>query len=300
VESLWADLDGLVHYADFGGRGPALVMVHGLAGSHLNWLGVGPALSTHHHALAPDLAGFGRTPLAGRAASVPANRKLLDRFLREVAGTPAVLVGNSMGGLISLMQAAEAPETVAALVLVDPAAPHPRRAPVEARVWGLFAGLLLPGLSEALVRASLRRSDPARVVAQVLALTCADPSRVDPEITAAHVRLAQDGLARPQTERALAMAARSLVAVLSRRRAFRQMVDRVTAPTLVVHGAKDRVVPLGASQLLVRQRPDWELAVLPDLGHVPMLEDPPSFLATVEPWLASVRTAATIQSAPGH
>jgi pimeloyl-ACP methyl ester carboxylesterase len=191
-----------------------------------------------------------------------------------------VLVGNSMGGLISLMQAAEAPETVAALVLVDPAAPHPRRAPVEARVWGLFAGLLLPGLSEALVRASLRRSDPARVVAQVLALTCADPSRVDPEITAAHVRLAQDGLARPQTERALAMAARSLVAVLSRRRAFRQMVDRVTAPTLVVHGAKDRVVPLGASQLLVRQRPDWELAVLPDLGHVPMLEDPPSFLAT--------------------
>jgi pimeloyl-ACP methyl ester carboxylesterase len=300
VESLWADLDGPVHYVDFGGRGRALVLVHGFAGSHLNWLAVGPALATRRRTLAPDLAGFGRTPLAGRPASVPANRKLLDRFIRDVSGTPSVLVGNSMGGLISLIQAADAPETVAALVLVDPAAPHPRPSPLEALVWGFFAGLLLPGLSEAMLKASLRRSDPAHVVAQVLALTCADPARVDPEIIEAHVRLVQDGLTRPQTERALATAARSLVAILARRRAFRRMVDRVTAPTLVVHGAKDRVVPLRASQQLVRQRPDWELAVLPDVGHVPMLEDPPGFLAVVEPWLARATTAATIQSARGH
>jgi pimeloyl-ACP methyl ester carboxylesterase len=131
-------------------------------------------------------------------------------------------------------------------------------------------------------------------------MTTADPSRVAPEIVEAHVALVKDGLARPQADRALAMAGRSLVAVLSRRRAFRRMVARISAPTLVVHGAKDRVVPLGASERLVRQRPGWELVVLPDVGHVPMLEDPSGFVATVAPWLARARPEATIQSARGH
>jgi pimeloyl-ACP methyl ester carboxylesterase len=294
VKSLTVDLDGPVHYADYGGRGRPLVMVHGFAGSHLNWMAVAPRLAAGHRVLAPDLAGFGRTPLAGRRASVPANRLLLDRFLHEVIGTPATLVGNSMGGLISLRQAAEAPETVAALVLVDPAAPRPRAGQVDAVVWGFFAGLMVPGLSEALVRLSLRRQDAASLVAQTLALTCADPSRVAPEVVEAHVRLAREGLAAPQVERALAMAARSLIAILSRRRAFRRVVARVAAPTLVVHGSVDRVVPLAASQALLRQRPDWKLVVLPGIGHVPMLEDPAGFLGAVQPWLDRNEFTATI------
>src|SRR5438876_7924663 len=106
------DVDGgPVHLADFGGTGPTMILVHGLGGSHANWLAVGPGLAAHARVLAPDLPGFGRTPLAGRSARVRANVELLDRLLDAVAEDPAVLVGNSMGGLIAMMEAADRKST---------------------------------------------------------------------------------------------------------------------------------------------------------------------------------------------
>src|SRR5439155_6364582 len=80
VDSRTIDLDGPVHYADFGGDGPTMVLVHGLGGSFVDWAAVGPDLAGRARVVAPDLAGFGHTPLDGRSASVEANRDLLDRL----------------------------------------------------------------------------------------------------------------------------------------------------------------------------------------------------------------------------
>lgn len=102
LESRFIDLDGPVHFADFGGEGPTMVLVHGLGGSAVNWMAVGPGLATRARVLAPDLAGFGRSPLAGRSARVQANQRLLGRFIDEFAVDPVILVGNSMGGMIAL------------------------------------------------------------------------------------------------------------------------------------------------------------------------------------------------------
>ncbi|MGI9609095.1 MAG: alpha/beta fold hydrolase, partial [Acidimicrobiia bacterium] len=66
------DLDGPVHYADYGGDGSPMVLVHGLGGSHLNWLHVAHRLAERHRVVAVDLAGFGLTPPAGRKATVQA------------------------------------------------------------------------------------------------------------------------------------------------------------------------------------------------------------------------------------
>src|SRR5438045_1242489 len=109
MQSRFADLGGKTHYVDFGGEGPPIVLVHGLGGSHANWLGIAPRLARHGHVYALDLAGFGRTPPEGRGSEVPANRALLDAFLERVVQAPALLVGNSMGGLISIFEAAHAP-----------------------------------------------------------------------------------------------------------------------------------------------------------------------------------------------
>ena len=62
-----------------------MVLVHGLGGSAVNWMAVGPGLATRARGLAPDLAGFGRSPLAGRSACVQANQRLLGRFIDEFA-----------------------------------------------------------------------------------------------------------------------------------------------------------------------------------------------------------------------
>src|SRR5688572_27076484 len=95
------DVHGPVNVADFGGEGPPMVLVHGLGGSHVNWVRLGPLLAERARVLAPDLPGFGYTPPKGRSVTVQANAQWLDRFIAEVIGRPAILVGNSMGGLIS-------------------------------------------------------------------------------------------------------------------------------------------------------------------------------------------------------
>src|SRR3954469_9741776 len=124
------DLGGPVHYVDYGGNpdGPVLVLVHGLGGSHLNWDLLAPQLTGQARVVALDLPGFGRSEPGGRRTSVPANVAVLGRFLDEVVKEPAVLVGNSMGGMLSILTAGERPESVSGLVLLDPAIPGPRRA----------------------------------------------------------------------------------------------------------------------------------------------------------------------------
>ena len=141
------DLDGPVHWIEFGPgqeSGPAssqdetpIVFVHGLGGSHLNWCLIGSQLAAGRRVVALDLHGFGLTPGTRGTSTVRRNAALLDRFVREITGTPVILAGNSMGGLISILQAATAPDTVQGLVLIDPALPLPLplRAPRTGR-WG--------------------------------------------------------------------------------------------------------------------------------------------------------------------
>src|SRR5690349_14433892 len=104
--SCWIDLDGPVHYVDHGGPAgaPLLGCVHGLGGSHANWSAIAPLLTDRYRVIALDLAGFGLTHGSPRSATVTENRLLLHRFLAEVADGPVVLVGGSMGGLITAMQ----------------------------------------------------------------------------------------------------------------------------------------------------------------------------------------------------
>src|SRR5438067_11561705 len=86
--SRWIDLDGPLHYLDYGGPadGPLVVAVHGLGGSAVNWSAVAPLLTHRCRVLAPDLAGHGLTRSLGRGTRVAANRALLHRFVDAVAG----------------------------------------------------------------------------------------------------------------------------------------------------------------------------------------------------------------------
>lgn len=291
MEPRTVDLDGPVHYADFGGAGRPIVLVHGLGGSHLNWASVAPRLASHGRVLAIDLAGHGRTRVLGRTATVGANRRLLGRFLAEVAREPAVLIGNSMGGYLSIAEAAAEPARVAGLVLVDPALPQVPGARFNLRTAAVFAGLLLPGVGWGMMQRRRHRG-PARNVRDTLALCCVDPGRVDPAVIAAQIALSEERTAfGAEVGRSFLEAARSLTAVLVRRGAYYAMVGTVRAPALIVQGDRDRLVHVEAARALAAARPDWPLEVLDDVGHVPQLEVPDRFLAVVEPWLGRLGAA---------
>jgi pimeloyl-ACP methyl ester carboxylesterase len=283
-----ADLDGPVHYIDFGGVGKPLLMVHGLGGNALNWMAVGPALAERYHSIAIDLVGFGQTPLHHRSATVGANAELVSEFIDKVIGEPVVLVGNSMGGHIAILESADHPQQVAECILVDPAVPIPvAQAPrPNPLLLGAAAALSIPGLADVLVQYRARKLGAETMVREALALACADASRVDPDVVEAHVELTRErahlGL---QNSRAFVQASRSIALKMADPR-FWTRVKKVKAPTLVIHGSLDRIIPLAAARDLVRRRPDWTLRVLEGVGHVPMMETPDLFLSVLLEWLA--------------
>lgn len=279
------------------GEGRPLVCVHGLGGSHANWSLTAPRLVGHAEIgeiWAPDLAGFGYTPLDSgngpRRATLADNLDLLEGFVRTVSpDRPVLLAGNSMGGLLSLMLGARRPELVAGLVVVNPALPVPVGARLDPTVVSRFALLAVPFVGERYVRRQQVRLTPEEQVRESLDLCAADLDAVDPSLIEAHVRLATDRRGMPHAVPAFLEAARDVVRTLTiGRSGFWREVARIDAPTLYVQGAMDRLVRPEAAAQLVRHRPDWTHLRYDDLGHVPMIEDAARFAADLGSWLTGV------------
>ena len=274
-----------MHYLDFGGDGKPLLMVHGLGGNAMNWMAVGPGLSKHHRVLALDLAGFGRTPLFNRSAAVGANANLVHSFIERVIGEPVVLMGNSMGGHIAMLEAADHPRWVSGLILVDPAIPgvHVRRP--DPTMLGVMAAITLPGLADMVIDRRARLLGPEGLVRETIAMVAADPSRIDATMIDAHVQLMREreNLGR-QNSRAFLQAIRSLGLRMADPRFWARM-RKIEAPALVIHGELDRLIPLSAARDLARRHPDWTFEVIDGVGHVPMMETPNRFLEVVNQWL---------------
>ncbi|HXA29786.1 MAG TPA: alpha/beta hydrolase [Candidatus Angelobacter sp.] len=281
MRSRTLDVGGPVHVADFGGRGTPMVLVHGLGGSHANWLAAGDLLARHHRVVAPDLCGFGLTRPEGRSSSVEANTELLAGVIEQV-GRPVVLVGNSMGGLISMMVASRRPQLVEGLVLVGAALPRPLGMVPNLAVTAAFVTYAFPGLGEMYVRNRAQRLGPEGLVRETLKLCTVDPSRVPRDVYDAHVALARTRQEFPWAMEAYLEAARSLLRMLVQRRRVVAMMRAVTAPTMLLHGAQDRLVPVGAARLAAQLCPSWRLEIFEDVGHTPQLEVADRFVDTVE------------------
>ena len=275
--------------------GPVFVCVHGLGGSHVNWSLLAPLLARRGAVYAPDLAGFGLTPPTGRRPTVPDNVDLLAGYIRTVSpARPVILLGNSMGGLISILLAASMPELVAGLVLIAPASPRPVRAPLDARVIRDFALMAVPGIGERVLALRQRRTTPAQQVRETMRLCAADPRSLDPAALAAHVELATQRRAMPYAREAMLSAARSLLLLVGPRAPLLwSAVGDITAPTLLLHGGRDRLVTAAGMRAMAARRPDWQHVTYDDLGHVPMLEAPTRVAENIEQWLASEVSAGT-------
>lgn len=290
-ESRTVDLGGQVHYVDFGEPharpdAPVVVLVHGLGGSHLNWVLLGQRLRETHRVYALDLAGFGFTRMTEELpASVGHNAKLVRRFVTEVVGEPVVLIGNSMGGLISVMVASREGAPVRGLVLIDPALPAPRGRP-DAQAISLFTLLGAP------VRRAIRtrRGRPVSIaaeVAAVLRICFARWDRLDEEVFEAHVDLAKAQRGYRELNAAFKVAGRTMIEALARRGAVRRRLAAVDLPVLLVQGDRDRLVHVSAARWAARMNPGWEYEEMAGVGHVPMLEVPDRTAETISRWMST-------------
>ncbi len=279
------DLDGPVHLADYGGEGQLVVLIHGLEGSHLNWLQVGSTFAEHYRVIAPDLAGFGLTPPAERGSGVDANAELVLELVRKYGDEPAILIGNSMGGLVSLIAAAEEPYLVDRLVLVDPALPPPNLLATDPEVLVKLAGPLIPFLGSRMIRTYQRTHSPEEHARESMMFVTANPDAVSAEQRAASQEMIRLRRQMDWAVPAMTEGVRSIGKYVLSRKRYHQLIHRVCSPTLIIHGSEDRLVLPEAAEWAVGERPDWDLQVWEDIGHVPMMEDPTRFTDEVLAWL---------------
>jgi pimeloyl-ACP methyl ester carboxylesterase len=299
--SRWADLDGPVHYLDFGGPAsePTVVCVHGLVGSAVNWSAIAPLLAGTCRMLALDLPGHGLTHSQGRGTGVPAMRALLHRFIKALGVGPVILAGNSMGGMISLLEASADPTAVAGIVLIDPVLPLVPAIP-DPFVTPMLAAYAVRGLGPLLMRRR-RRLSPEGLVASILSLCCVDTSRVPADALAQHVAVARQALLLPETEGEISASARSMIAIFTGDLlggAYRRAIGSITCPVLLLHGTRDRLVPIAVARAAARANPAWTMIEIPGVGHVPQLEAPEDTASVIIGWLGTAGQPAAQAASP--
>jgi pimeloyl-ACP methyl ester carboxylesterase len=272
-------VDGSITYlretpATAPGAQPALY-VHGLGGSSQNWTDLAALLAHRLAGQAIDLPGFGRSDPA-RRYSVAAFADRVIRWIEYTERGPVHLVGNSLGGAISVRVAALRPDLVRTLTLISPAMPFldPRRS-VQARMLPL---LMIPR-GHRLAARRLAQITPAELAAQVLQACFADPSRMPAQRLAEAVEEARLRYDVPWYLAAYVRTLRGLVssfvrAYLPGSGSLWRIAARIQAPTLVIAGTQDQLVDVRVPAQVVRTIPDARLLSLPGVGHVAQMEVP--------------------------
>ena len=283
------DVDGAIVYREWDGPpDTTFVLVHGLGGSHLNWLQVGMGLSGLGRVLALDLPGFGRSPAAGRGTRVMDLRRSLARFIDEAGSGRVVVIGNSMGGLVASVHAAVEPERVAGVVLSASVFPWTRGGLPHPAVLAAFSLYGLDGVGERVVRARRRSMSPETFVRLGLRLLTTDPGSIPEEVIRLQVELIRDTRDDPGQPKHFIDAARSIATYVRTPSLGIRTLGAIRCPVLVIHGRRDRFVPPRFAEAALATHPSWRGRILPGIGHVPQMEAAGRWLGEVADWYAAV------------
>lgn len=242
------------------GRGPAVLLLHGFAGSAEDWRPTGEALaSMGYRALALDILGFGRS---AKPADAPYSLGLMAELcagLFDALGVGrAALVAHSMGGKYALAMALLHPQRVSALVLAA------TDGFVEASPLTRAGGWPLVG--PALLWLSAR---PA-VVRLMLGAAFVEP---EAHVTAAVLARGRAALMGAENRRALTALSRRYDATDLTLTGLRARLGELRAPTLLVWGEGDQVFPLETSgRAAAAEIPGARLLSIPRCGHFPQIE----------------------------
>ncbi len=255
-----------IHVRDSGpGNAPVLIMLHGMGASLHTWEPWARALADQFRVIRFDLPGHGLTPPDPTGDYSDArSHQLLAALMDSLGVEGATLIGNSMGGRIAWSFAAEQPERVEKLVLISP------------------DGFASPGFEYDTppdVPASLglmRYVLPEWILRMTLAPAYADQS------------VMTDSLATRYHDLLLAPGARDAMMERMRQTVLTDPVprlQRVRAPTLLLWGEADAMIPISNADDYLNAMPNARLVRLPGLGHLPFEEAPAVALVPVRAFL---------------
>ncbi|WP_346012491.1 alpha/beta hydrolase [Streptomyces sp. SID3343] len=251
---------------------PPAVMIHGLGGSSLNWTQLAEELRADVAAELVDLPGFGRSrPPRNGDYSISAHCRAVEGVILSLRRGPVHLFGNSMGGAVATRLAARRPDLVASLTLISPALPDLR---VRASVLPTVL-LGVPGAGRALLRMS-RNMTPEQRTRMSIAMMYGDPTVVGGQAFTEAAAEYRRRLELPYMMDAFTHSTRALIGSYLERgeHALWRQAAEVKAPTLLVYGRRDKLVDPRMAKRATETFPDARLVVVPQSGHVAMLEHP--------------------------
>lgn len=260
------------HYLE-GGRGEPLVLLHGFNADAHHFCQSARRLKAHFRILAPDLPGFGLTPMGDSDSfRIEDRAREVLNWLDAMGVHEFYLGGNSMGGYLAVAMARQAPDRVRALWLLAPG--------------GLKSAKLSPVMEEV----AEERHNPlvVRNVADFRRLI--DYCFVRPPwIPGPLVRF----LTRRAAESAV-RAQRMFDAMRYDSGALEDMLRGMQTPALVIWGQSDQVLHPDGAALVESLMPEAKVLVLPATGHLPMIE---AARTCAEAWIAFTESAARDHSA---
>jgi pimeloyl-ACP methyl ester carboxylesterase len=249
--------NGINLYCESSGEGEPLVLIAGLGYGLWMWHKMTPGLARHFEVIAFDNRGAGQTDKPSGPYSVQMLAADTVGLLDALGVEKAHIVGHSMGGFVAQELAITYPHRVNRLVLSSTNFGGPNHIPVT---------------PEALAVMADRSGDPIDLVRRGIAVACA-PGFADqhPELVEEMIRYRLGNPVPPEAYQAQMAVGLGL---LSAEAAFEGHLHRVTAPTLILAGEHDRVVPPGNAGLLSQRIPGSRQEIIPDAGHLFPIEQP--------------------------
>jgi len=251
--------------------------VHGLGGASTDWNRLSAALAPFAAGYSLDLPGSGRSdpPPRGRYSPV-ADAQVVVAAIEQVTGGPVQLVGNSYGGLVATLVAATRPDLIATLTVVSPAVPD-LRLTLDRGADPRLGLLLLPGTT-GLAHNRLSGIEPMARARGMGDLCFGHPELITDDDYRVAAAEHDFRAALPWTYLATLGTLRGLMGAYLRPgpASFAAAAARVTAPTLVIWGTRDRLVDVRLSRRAAGAYQRAGLLVLAECGHVAQMEDPES------------------------
>ena len=271
VKDCWTEIEGVAtHYLGAGATGSPLVLLHGggADSASLSWRPIMDSLSQSFRVIAPDLPGFGQSAKPDLDYTVNYYTRFLNHFVRDLGLEHFFLVGLSMGGHISLGFALRFPSLVERLVLVNSAGLGTQWH------WQVLAKLLvkIPRL-----HGRIREIGSRETIKLSLRNIVHDPELITEDI----IDEISENVAARGSGRAWRSYLENEMDWSGYQNDFLDRLPEITIPTLIVHGSKDRLIPLKWATKAHQLMPDSKLCILEQCGHWPPREKPVEFQEAV-------------------
>ncbi|MGW4227810.1 alpha/beta fold hydrolase [Streptomyces sp. NPDC004980] len=263
------------------GKGPVILLIHGIGDSSATWAGLIPGLARHHTVIAPDLLGHGASDKPRADYSVAAYANGIRDLLGVLGIERATLVGHSLGGGVAMQFAYQYPERTDRLILVSAGG-------VGREVNPVLRAVSLPGAD--LMLSTLRLPGMRRQVGLFTRLIKA----LDTDLGQDADELVDLVDALPDATSRSAFIS-TLRAVVDWRGQVVTMLDRCYLtqgmPTLLLWGSRDSVVPVHHAYGAHAAMPGSRLEIFEGAGHFPYHFDPVRFLGLVEDFMRTTAPA---------